>query len=82
MEEKYLPLIFDTVRNLKKNDYYIMMGAAWLTSEVLVKFYEQGVAFLQEGSMPKEMHNKAIQKARESFRVGEEEKAFLKTLRR
>lgn len=82
VEEKYLPLIFDSVRNLKKNDYYIMMGAAWLISEVLVKFYDRGVAFLQEGSMPKEMHNKAIQKARESFRISEEQKAFLKSLKR
>ncbi|MBD5636951.1 MAG: DNA alkylation repair protein [Clostridia bacterium] len=82
VEEEYLPLIFESVRNLKKNDYYIMMGAAWLIAEVLVKYYEAGVRFLQEGSMPKVTHNKAIQKACESFRVTSEEKAFLKSLRK
>lgn len=82
VEEEYLPLIFESVRNLKMNDYYIMMGAAWLIAEVLVKHYEEGVRFLREGSMPKQTHNKAIQKACESFRVSEEEKAYLKSLRK
>lgn len=82
VEEEYLPLIFKSVKELAKNDYYIMMGAAWLIAEVLVKFYGEGVRFLQEGSLPKETHNKAIQKALESFRISVEEKAFLKSLRR
>ena len=82
VEPKYLPRIFDSVRNLKKDDYYIMMGAAWLIAEVLVKHFPEGVRFLKEGSMPKAMHNKAIQKACESFRVSSEEKAFLKSLRK
>ena len=82
VEEEYLALIFDSVRALTKKDYYIMMGAAWLIAEVLVKFYDAGVGFLQEGSMPKEMHNKAIQKAQESLRMSSEQKAFLKSLRK
>ena len=82
VEAKYLPLIFESVRSLTRDDYYIMMGAAWLIAEVLVKCYDEGVRFLQEGSMPKIMHNKAIQKACESFRISEEQKAFLKSLRR
>lgn len=81
VEEKYLPLIFDCVRGLVKDDYYIMMAAAWLVAEVLVKYYDKGVRFLQEGNLPKTTHNKAIQKAVESFRITNEEKAFLKSLR-
>ena len=82
VEERYLPLIFDSVRALKKSDYYIMMGAAWLIAEVLVKYYDAGLRFLKEGSMPKIMHNKAIQKACESYRISDEQKVFLKSLRR
>ena len=78
VEEKYLPLIFESVRNLKRKDYYIMMGAAWLIAEVLVKYYKEGTRFLEEGCMPKTMHNKAIQKACESYRISDEEKASLK----
>ena len=82
VEEQYLPLIFRSVRELERNEYYIMMGAAWLIAEVLVKYYDAGVRFLREGSLPKETHNKAIRKACESFRISSEEKAFLKSLRR
>ena len=82
VEAQYLPLIFDSVRGLTRDDYYIMMGAAWLIAEVLVKFYDEGVRFLQEGGMPKITHNKAIQKACESFRISNSQKAFLKSLKR
>ena len=81
VETQYLPLIFESVRNLKKQDYYIMMGAAWLVAEVLVKHFQEGVRFLEEGCMPKTMHNKAIQKACESFRISDKEKDLLKLLR-
>ena len=81
VETKYLPLIFESVADLTQDGYYIMRGAAWLIAEVLVKHYEEGVRFLQAGCMPKAMHNKAIQKACESFRISAEQKAFLKSLR-
>ena len=82
VETQYLPLIFESVRNLKKNDYYIMTGAAWLIAEVLVEYFQEGVHFLEEGYMPKATHNKAIQKACESYRISDEEKTFLKSLKR
>ena len=75
MEETYLPLIFSYLRRCGEEEYfYVMMAAAWLLAEVLVKFYEAGIAFLQEGSIPNRIRNKAIQKARESFRLTEEQK--------
>ncbi len=82
VDEQYLPVIFKSVEELEKIDYYVMMGAAWLIAEVIVKYYEEGVRFLKEGSLPTITHNKAIQKACESFRVKGEEKAYLKSLRR
>lgn len=82
VDEEHLPLIFTSVRELKKDDYYIMMGAAWLVAEVLVKYFDEGVRFLQEGSLPKATHNKAIQKALESYRISSDGKAFLKSLRK
>ena len=82
VEEEYLPLIFESVRELKREEYYIMMGAAWLIAEVLVKHYDEGVRFLQESKCHKVMHNKAIQKACESFRISQQQKVFLKSLKR
>lgn len=69
VEEGYLPLIFSYLRRCGEEEYYVMMAAAWLLAEVLVKFYDIGITFLQEGSIPAQIRNKAIQKARESFRL-------------
>ena len=82
MDREYLTCIFDCVEHADEKQYYIMMGAAWLIAEVLVKFYEEGVAYLSENRLPAAVHNKAIQKACESFRIAVEQKAELKSLRR
>ena len=81
IEEKYLSLIERYLSEADTEKYYVYMSAAWLTAEVLVKFYPQGVAILQSGILDKKTHNKAIQKGIESFRLNQEQKAFLKTLK-
>lgn len=82
MSEEYLPLIFRSVKACGDEPYYVMMAAAWLIAEVLIKFYEEGLRFLKEGEMPVKMHNRAIQKACESYRISPERKAELKKLKR
>ena len=81
MEEKYLPVIFRLLSEAKTECYYTYMGAAWLLAEVLVKFYGEGVRYLKEGALDGRTKNKAIQKARESFRLTNEQKNYLKSLK-
>ncbi len=81
MEEEYLPAIFRLLREAKTQYYYTYMGAAWLLAEVLVKFYGEGVRYLKEGTLDGRTKNKAIQKARESFRLTDEQKNYLKSLK-
>ena len=80
-EEKYLPLISEYLKRADTDLYYVHMAAAWLTAEVLVKHYEQGLEILKGGSLPPKTHNKAIQKAKESFRITEEQKGYLESLK-
>ena len=49
---------------------------------MLVKFYERGVSFLQTTALDAKTVNKAIQKARESYRLTDEQKNFLKLLKK
>ena len=81
MEEEYLPVIFRLLGEAKTECYYTYMGAAWLLAEVLVKFYGEGVCYLKEGALDGRTKNKAIQKARESFRLTDEQKNYLKSLK-
>ena len=81
MEEEYLPVIFRLLDGAKSEYYYAHMGAAWLLAEVLTRFFEEGVRYLQEGALAQKSKKKAVQKARESFRVSEEQKNYLKDLK-
>lgn len=82
MEPEYLPVIFSLLSKAETKYYYTHMGAAWLIAEVLVKFYEEGVEYLKTCPLDKKTYNKAIQKARESFRLTEEQKNLLKSMKK
>lgn len=82
VEEKYLPEIFAALEEADGSRYYTGMGAAWLMAEVLVKRYEEGLAYLKEGRLILFVHNMAIRKACESFRLTKEQKEELKSFKK
>ena len=61
--------------------YYVDMAAAWCLSDVLVKQYDKTLPLIENKTFPAFVHNKAIQKARESFRVTPERKEYLNGLK-
>lgn len=75
-------LIFETVQRVNTELYYVHMAAAWLIAEVVVKHYEIGVEYLLHSPLDKKTHNKAIQKALESYRLSDERKKYLKGLKK
>jgi len=62
--------------------YYINMMRAWYFATALAKQYDATLPLIQAGRLDKWTHNKAIQKARESFRVSDEHKEVLRGLRK
>jgi 3-methyladenine DNA glycosylase AlkD len=82
VEEQYLPKIFECANRANTNYYYVHMAVAWLIAEVLIKFYDEGVEFLKTNSLDIKTHNKCIQKARESFRLSDNQKNLLTKLKR
>ena len=82
VEEHYLEMIFALVDRCDTSKYYVHMAAAWLIAETLVKYYPQARGYLMENSLDKKTHNKAIQKACESFRLSNDEKNYLKGMKR
>lgn len=82
VEEKYLTTITDAVKKADTEKYYyVHMAAAWLIAELIIKFYDKTIIFLKENSIDKKTHNKAIQKACESYRLTAEQKTYLKGLK-
>lgn len=62
-------------------DYYIDMCVAWYFAEALCKQPEAAMPWFEQKLLPKWTHNKAIQKSVESFRIPQETKDYLRTLR-
>lgn len=67
---------------IDSDDYYVRMGIAWYLATALAKQYDDTVPFIENNRFPVWVHNKAIQKARESYRVLDERKEYLKSLKR
>ena len=68
------------VLTVNSEEYYINMAIAWYFSFALIKQYDIAVKIVESKILPKFVQNKTISKARESFRLSEEKKAYLKTL--
>jgi len=71
-----------SIASIKSEEYYINMAIAWYMATALAKQYDSAVKLIESGIMDKWVHNKSIQKARESYRVPDERKAFLNTLKK
>ena len=76
-KEEYLK----KVASVRSGEYYINMIIAWYFATALAKQYALAVQYIEGRSLDAWTHNKAIQKAVESRRINDEQKAYLKTLK-
>ena len=80
-EKKYSDRIIELVLSVKHGEYYVDMAIAWLLSVMLIKDYEKTVALLKMKVLPRFIQNKTLDKARDSFRIENNKKIYLKTLK-
>lgn len=71
----------DAVTGVKCGEYYIDMMVAWYFATLLAKQYESAITYLEEKRLSPFVHNKTISKACESFRIDEEKKRYIKSLK-
>lgn len=72
----------DMVANVKSDEYYIKMMIAWYFATALAKQYDSAIVYLENNKLEQWTHNKTIQKAVESFRITQEQKEYLRSLKR
>lgn len=72
----------EMVSEIRSEEYYVNMMIAWYFATVLAKQYEQVLPFLEGHRLDPWTHNKAIQKAVESYRITPEQKKYLRSLKR
>ena len=81
LDEDFREEYLEWVAEKQGEDYYLKMMIAWYFATALAKRYEESVIYLKEGRLDPWIHRKTIQKAIESYRVSEEHKEYLKSLR-
>ena len=69
------------VAEVKLDDYYVKMMVAWYLATGLAKNYDTFIIAIEKHQFDSVTHNKAIQKAVESYRVSNQHKNYLKTLK-
>lgn len=79
LDEHFLAEYLDWVSAVDREEYYVRMMVAWYFATALAKQYEAAVPYIREHRLPDWTHNKAIQKALESYRVTTEHKEELRS---
>ena len=69
------------VAKIRSDEYYINMMTAWYFATALAKQYDAILPFIEERKLDGWTHNKAIQKAVESYRITDEQKNYLRSLK-
>ena len=81
LDEDFKPQYLEIVAAVQSEEYYINMMIAWYFATALAKQYETVLPYIEKNRLAKWTHNKAIQKAIESYRITDEQKAYLRTLK-
>ncbi len=71
----------EAVSKIRSDEYYVNMMTAWYFATALAKQYESVLPYIEDKKLDTWTHNKAIQKAVESYRITDEQKAYLKSLK-
>jgi len=81
LDSEFKPEYLEAVAGIKSDEYYINMAIAWYFATALAKQYEATVKYIEGRVLEPWTHNKAIQKAIESYRVSDEHKKYLRSLK-
>lgn len=82
LDEDFDPIYPEMVATVRSEEYYIRMMIAWYFATALAKRYDAVLPYLKQEKLDVWTHNKTIQKAVESYRITEEQKIYLKSLKR
>ena len=81
LDDDFDPEHPELVAQIRSEEYYVNMMKAWYFATALAKQYEAVLPFIEGRRLDDWTHRKAIQKSVESYRITEEQKKYLKTLK-
>ncbi len=81
LDDDFAPAYPKMVSKVRSEEYYVNMMIAWYFATALAKQYDSILPYIEKKKLSDWTHNKAIQKSVESYRITDEQKAYLKTLK-
>ena len=81
LDEDFKPEYLGMAADVHSEEYYVNMMIAWFFATALAKQYEASLPYIENHCMDRWTHNKTIQKAIESYRITDEQKRYLKSLK-
>lgn len=81
LKNEFITEVLSTLLSLNRDEYYINMAVAWTLATAYVNFKDKVNPVLENKVLPAWVHNKTIQKICESYRICDDDKKYLKTLK-
>ena len=81
LDEDFDPAYPELVAGVHSEEYYVNMMIAWYFATALAKQYDAVLPFIEGRRLDPWTHNKTIQKAVESYRISDEQKEYLRSLK-
>ncbi|MEC0092061.1 DNA alkylation repair protein [Paenibacillus macquariensis] len=82
IEEEYIEQVLLRLDNIEHEGYYVKMAVAWAISICYIKLPESTIIYLASNSLDDFTYNKALQKITESFRVDQDAKQIMRSMKR
>ncbi len=82
LDEDFDAGYLEIISKIRSDEYYVNMMKAWYFATALTKQWESTLPYIENNALDIWSHNKTISKARESYRITDSRKAYLKTLKR
>ena len=82
LDEDFKKKYLEIPAKVHLDDYYSKMMVAWFFATALAKQWDATIPYLESGKLETWTHNKTIQKAGESYRISDEQKEYLRSLKK
>lgn len=80
LDDDFKPEYLEIPADVRSEEYYVNMMIAWFFATALAKQWDAAIPYLEHRRLDEWVHKKTTQKARESFRITDAQKSYLKTL--
>ena len=81
LDEDFKPEYLELVSDVKSEEYYVNMMIAWYMATALAKQWNESIVYIEQHRLSQWVHKKTIQKAIENYRITEEQKEYLRSLK-